>query len=209
MLRLAATVLAALLSAAPSPHEIYLQAVDYYSGQNGVQADRLKAGELFLEAANGGDPDGEYTVGRMYQNGLAGVQKDPAQARFWYERAATHGQLEATRSLASMWEGGLGGPQDFKKALEYFRRAAERGHARSLYEISYMTEHGYGVKANLDDAYMWRLLSVRLAPDDEVNEYRKGLALLDREVDLDARRAAAKRGDAWLRSHKLKAVNQP
>lgn len=205
---LLAVVLAALVSASPAPHDLYLQALDYYSGLNGVQTDRSKAGELFLEAAKGGDPDAEYIVGRMYQNGLAGVQKDLAQARFWYERGASHGQLEATRNIGSMFEGGLGGPQDFKKALEYFRRAAERGHARSLYEISYMTEQGYGVKANPSDAYVWRLLSVRLAPDDEVGEYRKGLALLDGEVDVDSRRAAGKRADSWLRAHKLSARNE-
>ncbi|HEX4348442.1 MAG TPA: tetratricopeptide repeat protein [Vicinamibacterales bacterium] len=206
---IAAVLLVALASAAPAPRDLYLQALDYYSGQNGLQTDRLKAGELFLEAANGGDPDAEYTVGRMYQNGLAGVQRDAAQARFWYERGASHGQLEAMRNLASLYEGGSGGPQDFKRALEYFRRAAERGHARSLYEISYMTEHGYGVKPNPGDAYMWRLLSVRLAPDDEVGEYRKGLAILDRSVEGAVRRDAAKRADSWLRSHKLAARNEP
>src|SRR5262249_35432376 len=120
MLWFAALALAVFVGAAPSPHELYLQAVDYYNGQNRVQADRVKAGELFLEAANAGAADAQYTVGRMYQNGLAGVQKDLAQARFWYERSATQGQLEATRNLASLWEGGLGGPQDFKKALDYF-----------------------------------------------------------------------------------------
>ena len=46
-------------------------------------------------------------------------------------------------------------PQDREKGLEYYKKAAELGNARSMYALGYAYQCGQGVEADLQEALRW------------------------------------------------------
>ncbi len=82
-------------------------------------------------AADQGDADGAYGLGKLYATG-DGVPQDFAQALHWYRLAAQGDSLLALDVLATAYlEGGLGLERDRGKALELLEQAASLGHAPS------------------------------------------------------------------------------
>ncbi len=77
-------------------------------------------------AANQGDSDAQFALGRMYHLGN-GVPKDYNLARDWYLKAAARSCAGAECNLGYMYHQGLGVPPDRAAALEWFRRAAAHG----------------------------------------------------------------------------------
>lgn len=65
--------------------EMYEQAKNYYSGNNGV-VDKAKAFELFSKGAEQGDGNSMFFVGVMYESGEAGTQDDQ-KALQWFEKS--------------------------------------------------------------------------------------------------------------------------
>jgi TPR repeat protein len=51
--------------------------------------------------------------------------------------------------------GGDGLPQDYAKAIDFFRKAAEGGDADALYDLGWAYEHGLGVPADRQQATEW------------------------------------------------------
>ena len=54
-----------------------------------------------------------------------------------------------------MYEHGKGVDQNYSNAVEWYRRAAEQGHACSQYHIGVMYHCGYGVDKNHSTAVEW------------------------------------------------------
>jgi len=52
---------------------------------------------------------------------------------------------------------GRGVPQDYKKAYEYYKKAANQGDSLAQYELGVMYEVGYGVQENYFLAAGWYL----------------------------------------------------
>jgi len=55
---------------------------------------------------------------------------------------------EACHQLALLYEYGRGAPQNFQKAAEYYRRAAEQNYIESMYNLALMYAYGRGVSKN-------------------------------------------------------------
>jgi TPR repeat protein len=77
----------------------------------------------FLPLANGGDPQAQYEVGRMYESGQ-GVAKDLGDAASWYRKSASGGNHPAQLLLSLMFARGQGVPQDDKQGLAWLAKAA-------------------------------------------------------------------------------------
>ena len=58
-------------------------------------------------------------------------------------------------NLGRMYDKGEGVAKDYKKATEWFRKAAEQGHAWGQYNLGNMYEKGDGVHKDLTTAYAW------------------------------------------------------
>ena len=80
------------------------------------------------EVEAGGDPRGQYNVGRMHELGLGVEQSDEAAAG-WYRRAADQGSLGAQYKMAFMHLHGNGVEQSDEEAAKWFRKAADQGSA--------------------------------------------------------------------------------
>ncbi len=89
----------------------------------GAGASLRSALNIWLQAANHGDPQAQTTVGELFEQGL-GVAPDPTTAATWYEKAAKQGDTRAMTSLGALYELGRGVPQDPARALFWYRKAA-------------------------------------------------------------------------------------
>ncbi len=85
----------------------------------GVQEGSLSFGEKvvagYLEAAEQGDADAQYSLGSLYWTGVH-IPRDYGKAVDWYTRAALQGHLNATSMLSVAYRDGLGVPQDLDKS---------------------------------------------------------------------------------------------
>ena len=104
------------------------------------------AGENVTSAAEQGDPEAQFRLGRAYQfgeeggGGIAGIPADHDQAMTWIRKAADRGLPQAQYWLSQYWRGEHGQYAkevlpDQAKALAWLRRAAEQGHPHSQFRL--------------------------------------------------------------------------
>jgi uncharacterized protein len=86
------------------------------------RAEIKQALRIWMETAQGGDPEAQTNVGEIYERGM-GVPPDYAAAAQWYQKAADKGYSRALFNLGTMYEQGLGVEQDQLKALNLYRQA--------------------------------------------------------------------------------------
>ncbi len=77
---------------------------NYFYGQGGTNQDYRQAMYWYRKAADQGDPDAQYILGRLFEEGL-GVQRDHGQAKFWYQKAADQGHVGAKADLVRLKDG--------------------------------------------------------------------------------------------------------
>jgi uncharacterized protein len=87
--------------------------------------------KVWQAAAEKGDHDAEYYLGKIYEDGL-GTAPDYAQAARWYEKAAAAGHTASQFSLATLYEKS----GDKQKALDFYRRASGLTDAYTIVETS-------------------------------------------------------------------------
>ena len=106
------------------------------------------------KAAEQGDAEAQYILGRRYHDG-EGVVKDYALAVWWYRKAAEQGHSGAQNSLGVCYGKGEGVVKNYAEAVKWYRKAAEQGNrvAQSNLSISYY--HGKGVVKNYAEAVKW------------------------------------------------------
>lgn len=100
-----------------------------------------RAFEIFLKSAKTGSDDAMFNVGRSYLAGK-GVTKDLKAARKWFVRAAKLGNAEALFSLGLLSEDN----RQFKKAFEFYRKAAKRGSLDGMFNMAWCYDTGIGIK---------------------------------------------------------------
>ena len=127
----------------------YKLALAYENG-NGVKKDLTEAVKWSQKAAEQGIADAQYKLALAYQTGN-GMKKNLSEAVKWYRKAANQGHTtarnelktaelmlnaqndntEAQYKLALAYETGDGVPKDLAEALNWYRKAAEQGHAEA------------------------------------------------------------------------------
>lgn len=108
-----------------------------------VPINRAEAARWFQLAANLGDPQGEFSLGRAYLQG-EGVEKDLAKAKLLFEKAADGGVAGAAYNLGVM----AIQDKDFNAAAGWFSRAAGGGNTDADYALAELYRHGQGVAQN-------------------------------------------------------------
>ena len=114
----------------------------YYLGQ-GVEQSYAKAAEYYKQAAALDSSSAAYNLAGMYEKGY-GVDQNYEQAKEYYELAIRLGDIDAIYSLGLLYYGGVisDGSDNFAKAAEYFKRAAEQGNEKAEEILAKMKERG-------------------------------------------------------------------
>lgn len=102
------------------------QAARWYvkAALQGHTAARQAQIHLYLKVAEQGDVQAQYALWSMYAKG----ETDVPQPLQWLNRAAAQGYVEAQYTLGSLYETGNEVPQELVKAIQWYRKAAWRGH---------------------------------------------------------------------------------
>lgn len=150
-------------------------AVRYRDGK-GVAKDDAEAMRWAHRAADSGNADALDFVGFAYLRGAV-VKREPAIAVAYFKAAADR-SAQAAFNLGQCYFGAQGTEQDCPKALEWWKKAAERGHGRAAAAAAMAYLSGEGVPP---DAAQARRLAERAA---ELNN-PSGLVLLG-ELQFEA-----------------------
>ena len=75
------------------------------------EGNRAEAFPLLAKAANAGNAEAEYLVGRAYLE-AGGVPRSPTEAARWLEKSAAHGYVAAQSLLGAVYLQGISAPAD-------------------------------------------------------------------------------------------------
>lgn len=123
----------------------------YFQGR-GVPQDRVKAVELFTEAAALGDAWAELGLAQVKL--MDSVSPNYSEIVTLLDDAAAKGNDKASFLLGTLYQEGRGVSRNDVQAALYFQHSAHRGNAQAERELGRAYELGIGVPADLSRAYL-------------------------------------------------------
>ncbi len=166
-------------------------AVHYRDGK-GVAKNDAEAMKWAHRAADAGNAEAMDFVGFAYLRGAV-VKRNPDIA-FGYFKAAADESAQAAFNLGQCYFGAQGTEQDCAKALEWWKKAAERGHGRAASTAAMALLSGEGIALDAAEA---RRLAERAA---ELND-PSGFIVLG-EIQFQAGELDAAKAN-WTKASKL------
>ncbi|MBD1420585.1 tetratricopeptide repeat protein [Sphingobacterium chuzhouense] len=124
-------------------------AVAYLYGQ-GITQNYTEAMSWFKKAATYGNPYSYNDIGELYVEGI-GVEKNEKEAIEWFKKGALKGHKDAVENLGIY----LSKAGDYKKAMGYFKYAANKGNTYSMNRIGDFYYEGKGVVKDFATALEW------------------------------------------------------
>lgn len=130
-------------------------ALVYAQGPAGTPRNEARALELFEKAASAGHVRAQINLGILYMRGL-GLPRDLVNARAWLEKAAATGDPQAIYTLGrAMDESSEQVAPDPVRAVDLYRRAAEKGHVLAAMRYGLALSEGVGIKRDIAAAQRW------------------------------------------------------
>jgi uncharacterized protein len=179
--------------------------------QSGIEAwkqgNPAKATSIWRALADKGDQDAAFNLGQAYRLGR-GVPADSGEAKKWFERAARAGHLDAQVSLGLL----LFDIGDRATALNWLKRAADRGEPRAMLVTGTALFNGDGMKRDpvLGYAYVSRAAAQGLAPArTTLADMDKVLPLPDRQKGVAIALAAATAAPKTLSAKPVRTQPSP
>ena len=164
-----------------------------YRDGKGVAKDDAEAMRWAHRSADAGNADALDFVGSAYLRGAV-VKRNPAIALAYFKAAAGE-SAQAAFNLGQCYFGAQGTEQDCEKALEWWKKAAEKGSGRAAGSAAMAYLSGEGVAP---DSRQARLLAERAA---ELND-PSGLVVLG-EIEYQAGEWEAAKAH-WINASKLR-----
>ncbi|KAJ3069874.1 hypothetical protein HDU98_007067 [Podochytrium sp. JEL0797] len=143
-----------------TPHALH-ELATLYEGKgetNGIVIpDPAYAHDLYRRGAQLGYSPSQYKLGVCYEYGLLDLPIEPRRSIAWYTRSAEQGDPEAELALSGWYLTGADGvlKQSDTEAYLWARKAADKGLPKAEYAVGYYSEHGVGVRADVDEARRW------------------------------------------------------
>ena len=125
---------------------IYETANNYRIGDNGYEKNEEEAVKNYKLVAEDEDAgkqsvvDASYYLGWIMSNNE--TTKDDTEAAGWYEKAVKEGDIYAMNNLANMYQVGQGVSQDYEKAMQLYKQAADGGNSNAMRNIGCNYELG-------------------------------------------------------------------
>ncbi|THB77049.1 MAG: sel1 repeat family protein [Desulfobulbaceae bacterium] len=129
------------------------QAAQYYFGSDDTDRNYTRALELYEAAAELGDIEANYIAGGMYYTGK-GTTRNFSKAYNYLDYAAKNGKRspESDRALAEFYLLGQVVPQNYDKAVSWYKKAAEGGDPNAQLELGYLYYTGQGTEQDYQQA---------------------------------------------------------
>ncbi|HRQ47265.1 MAG TPA: sel1 repeat family protein [Rhodocyclaceae bacterium] len=108
-----------------------------------------------LKAAEDGDADSQFRVGKSLLYGALSDKRKTAEALQWLQQAAENGSTEAMVQLGRLYRNGVGALQNYKLSSEWITRAAHSGDAEGMLELGRLYRDGIGFERDPTRAYVW------------------------------------------------------
>ncbi|KAG0060130.1 hypothetical protein BGZ89_012534 [Linnemannia elongata] len=120
-----------------------------YKHGRGVEKNPYRADSWFEKADKQDLPQAQYQLGLARM-----LSKNYSSAMTYFIKAAKHGHAESEVHIARFFLNGQGVPQDFEKAIEWFRKAMEddSGDDIAPFELGQIYCRGYGVPLDFPKA---------------------------------------------------------
>lgn len=162
----------------------------------GVDHDAAQVAALNRKAAERGDPQAQLHLAEALENG-AGVAKDENEARLWYIKAGMQKVPAAQLRLARIYARET--PQQCRKAIEWYRRAASSGESQAMYELGKLYQSGKcatGSRA-VQSSYTWFVLAGRFGS----TEGKMDAEILGTALTPVQKRNADQTVERWLKRY--------
>ncbi|HVN64654.1 MAG TPA: tetratricopeptide repeat protein, partial [Candidatus Binataceae bacterium] len=104
--------------------------------------------KLWLQGAENGDATAQRVVGDFCMRGV-GVERSVQEAERWLTASSNQGDTAAMVLLGGLILADTDNRARFPRAVELFRRAAERGNADAQYNLGVCLRQGWGVPADI------------------------------------------------------------
>ncbi len=141
-------------------HDIFVEAMNYSSGSNGVKRDIYKAFNKYLQAADDGHPIAQYKVGACYYYG-SGTKKNSKKAFQYWSQASQADIAEAHYELGKMYYYGEKCKRNYDTALELFHKAEQADIPGAFYMLGLCYLYGNGVEQNTTTAIEYLEIAVK------------------------------------------------
>ena len=107
----------------------------------GKPEDKEKAFQLYKEAAEKDNSEGQYWLGLLYGSSHYGIN-DAKKSFEWIKKSAEQGYIEAQNLLGRCYEKGEGVEKDINEAIKWYERGAAQSAAFVQYEYGSRFLHG-------------------------------------------------------------------
>jgi hypothetical protein len=129
-----------------------------------------KAFAMFTEAADKGDPEAMFELGKLYEKGI-GTNQDVAKAVTLYQQSAELGFADAINDLGFLYyQGAIGQKPDKKKAIELFLKAADLRHPQAMFNVAALIDDGVVEGKTPDDAGHYLYSALRTGVKDVLDQ---------------------------------------
>lgn len=187
-----ALVVTAVVVLVPDDTEEWVDSAPVAAVEHGPQAVTADV----LAAAEAGDADAQYRLGKNLMLDAALDPRKALDAMKWLSRAAESGNTSAMIHLARMYRNGIGALQNYDNAARWITRAAEKGDPEGMLELGRLYRDGVGIEQDVTMAYVWfnraaALLNLDAARERDGISRRMNEAQLQRAQHLSASTAVA------------------
>ena len=108
--------------------------------------------KLLRQAANSGEPDAWFELGRAFEEGI-GVRQNGKLADEHYAKAGELGYGRAHYYRAQLYQKGELVPRDTPLAVSLYEKAGQNDYPRGWHQLGKLYENGRGVPTDLDTAF--------------------------------------------------------
>ena len=129
-----------------------------------------KAFELFGKAAEAGDAEAMFELGKLYEKGI-GTAQNVAEALALYRKSADLGFADAINDLGFLYyQGAEGLARDPKKAIELFVKAADLRHPQAMFNVAALIDDGLVPGKTPEDAAEYLYAALRSGVEDVLEQ---------------------------------------
>ncbi|MFZ1813716.1 MAG: caspase family protein [Rhizobiaceae bacterium] len=132
--------------------------------------DPTEAVTLLQKAADAGDPEAMFELGKLFEQGI-GTKQDTQKALELFRRSADLDFADAINDLGFLhFQGGQGIVRDQKKAISLFARAAELRHPEAMFNYAALIDDGVVQGKGAEDSARFLYEALRSGNEDVLKQ---------------------------------------